>query len=234
MGTYSQVADDDDDYWDDVASEDDETMSMPSQADIARDPSRASMPETPANTTVDHISAEMNDFDVVKIAGQDQTAMDFVEAMREQGMAPSSMRQALEWHANEVKTDQANIDWIDNDSYESAMVDLNNTWGPQTEANLEGVRNLFRSAPDGIFDAVSSARLPDGTVLGSDPAFLKWAHNLIQSKPQAQRQPVQHDDDAAGRIKEIESFMREHRTAYNRDTAIQQELLALYAQREQA
>lgn len=44
--------------------------------------------------------------------------------------------------------------------------------------NLAAVKNLLAAAPEGIGEMITTARLSDGSLVGSNPAALKWLANL--------------------------------------------------------
>lgn len=55
---------------------------------------------------------------------------------------------------------------------------LRHEWGSNFLPNVGAVKNLLASAPDGLGEMLDNARLPDGSLLGNNPAALKWLAQL--------------------------------------------------------
>lgn len=102
---------------------------------------------------------------------------------------------------------------------------LRKEWGDDYRNNVNLVNGLLDGTPEGMRDRLMSGRLSDGTPIGSDPDVLRWLLGI-----ELERNPTATVVSGAGgamketvedEIKQIETFMREKRTSYNKDEKMQ-------------
>ena len=114
---------------------------------------------------------------------------------------------------------------------------LRQEWGPEFRRNINLIHGLLDgAATPGLKGQLLGGRLADGTPIGSSPAALKMLASLalIQNPagvvvPGAEANPLKGVDDE---ITKIEKTMRENRTAYNKDEAMQARYRELLGARE--
>ena len=119
---------------------------------------------------------------------------------------------------------------------EAAAETLRPEWGGAYQRNLNTILGYLDTAPSGVKDALLNARLASGQPLASAPNILRFLLSAASSaNPAATVVPGSSGTTQAtlaSRIAEIETLMRDNRAEYNRNTAMQQELLKLYAARD--
>ena len=119
---------------------------------------------------------------------------------------------------------------------DAAAEALRPEWGGAYQRNLNMISGYLDTAPSGVKDALLNARLATGQPLASAPNILRFLLSAATSaNPAATVVPGSSGTTQAtlaGRITEIETLMRDNRAEYNRNTAMQQELLKLYAARD--
>lgn len=161
----------------------------------------------------------------------------FLADVHGENAPPAVVAKALDWYyrqQEEVIAAQAQED----NNYNQKSVDLLRAeWGAEYRGNINSIRSFLDQAPatdDGtpLKDLLMGARLSDGTMLGNNPAALKWLATLAQeSNPAGFISPAAGEAQIAtakNRIKEIETRMRTDRAGYNKDQAMQDELRKLY------
>ena len=110
-------------------------------------------------------------------------------------------------------------------------------WGPEYRRNINLIHGLLDgSAAPELKQQLLNGRLADGTPIGSSPAALKMLASLalIQNPsgvvvPGSEANPLQGIE---GEIGKIEKVMRENRSAYNKDEAMQARYRELLGARE--
>lgn len=109
-------------------------------------------------------------------------------------------------------------------------------WGQGYRENVNRITAFLDGAPKGVKDTIMGARGPDGKPLGSHPQVLRWLTDLArQTNPAGVVLPGAGGNLAssiADEIASIEKFMKEDRSAYNKDEKKQARLRELYSARE--
>lgn len=87
----------------------------------------------------------------------------------------------------------------------------NDMWGSESRANVNLIKNMLASAPEGVAENLMNARLADGKLLGNDINTLRWLCNTARTlEPYATVTPAAGKtagETVAGRIAEIEAEM---------------------------
>jgi hypothetical protein len=130
----------------------------------------------------------------------------FLAAMLAKNAPPDTVNAALgAWRQIREQVQTAQLDH-DARATEAAAETLRPEWGGAYQRNLNMIAGYLDTAPPGVKDNPAATVVPGSS--GTTQATL------------------------AGRIAEIETLMRDNRPEYNRNTAMQQELLKLYAARD--
>lgn len=127
---------------------------------------------------------------------------------------PAQFNDALGWYAAEQESIKARQAEADDKFREASRDKLYSEWGAQDfRNNLNGVKNMLATAPEGFSDRLLGARLADGRLLGDDPAALKWLAGLSRElNPGATLVPPGTADvgkSIEGRLNEIRQMTRE-------------------------
>ena len=109
---------------------------------------------------------------------------------------------------------------------QQAEDELRGVWeGPAYRQNLAAVNNMLAGWPEGLADAVLTARTADGKPLGNVPGFIQQLASLsLELNPAASLVPAGGGDPAKGlsdEIASIEKTMRETPDTYWKDTKMQ-------------
>lgn len=92
--------------------------------------------------------------------------------------SPAQFNEALGWYAAEQAQIKARQDAADEAFRSEASDKLHGEWGPEYRPNINAIKNMLASAPDGFADNLLGARLADGKLLGDHPEALKWLASL--------------------------------------------------------
>lgn len=121
---------------------------------------------------------------------------------------------------------------------ESAINDLREEWGREYQGNMNAIRGLLNTGPEGLLERFLNARTDNGTgkPLASDVDTLKWLDNIARTinpvttlVPGATGDQPQAIDDEIAKIKEV---MRTDRKRYNSDERMQKRYRQLLAARD--
>jgi len=154
----------------------------------------------------------------------------FLADVHGENAPPAVVAKALDWY---YRTQEAQIaaQAEADKKYQTESSDvLRAEWGADFRANINSIENFLQSAPqadDGtpLKTLIMGARLSDGTMLGSNPAALRWLATLAQdANPAGFLPPGQGLSQMEGLQEEkakIETRMREDRNGYYRDEKMQ-------------
>lgn len=164
--------------------------------------------------------------DGLVIGEEDQEVFkSFAEKMHGLNVEPKVMQEVVRWY-NEFS--EAKIEELaEKDATSKAAAEelLKDEWGPDYKANVNVVLGMLGAAPEGVKEALFTARLPDGTPLGNNPDVLRWlSEQAREINPAATLVPGTATNSTAGiedEIASIEKTMRENRSAYMRDDRMQ-------------
>jgi len=158
---------------------------------------------------------------------------DFAKVAHDVG-APQPVMDAIINKYLEVKEDQqTEQDEADYAFRVEAQRALKDELGASYTRATQSVKNLFATAPGGanpdnsesLFARLLAGRTADGTLIGNDPDFIKWAASLAYEINPAMS-VVEDAGDGGKRIedelKDISKLRRENRAAYNKDTRLQE------------
>jgi len=113
------------------------------------------------------------------IGEADQPVIDgFMEYAHSKNMSPEAVNASVEWYfENQEKAAEARNE-MDLEFQEKNTDELRAEWGNDYRANLNRVHGLLDTAPEGVKDALMSARMADGNPLASDVNVLKFLTQL--------------------------------------------------------
>jgi len=149
---------------------------------------------------------------------------------------PEHVSGAMAWYLQEktARTEaQAESDETNRMAGEDA---LRAEWGADYRGNIARINGFLDTAPKGVKEFLIGARAADKTPLMNHPDTLRWLADLArQMNPAGVVLPGSGGNMATSvedEIKEIETFMRTNRSAYNKDAAKQARLRDLYGARD--
>lgn len=147
----------------------------------------------PQNATVEQINQYRKDNNIPATAGdyevdlpdgivlgeEDQTILGSVlETMHKQNRTSSEVNDVVNSFLRAREVEQAA--WTQNQNVARVQTEesLRQELGSNFLPTVGAIKNLLASAPDGIGEMLDNARLPDGSVLGNNPAALKWLASI--------------------------------------------------------
>jgi len=156
----------------------------------------------------------------------------FVEEMHKAGASQGVVDVAINKYLEVKENQEAMQEEADFEFRSEAQKMLKEEFGPGYKRMTQNVATLFSSAPGGadanndeaLFARMLGGRMADGTMIGNDPDFIRWASTLAHEINPIMS--VVEDADGGGRsaeqeLKEISQFRRKNRAEYNRDEKMQ-------------
>lgn len=163
----------------------------------------------------------------VVIGENDQALVDsFLADAHGSNASPEFVGKAIDWFYSTQEQRVAELHKTDNEFKAGSEEALRSEWGADFDTNLMVFENFIDQAPAGVRDHILKGRLADGSVIGNNPDFLKWIVGVArESNPSATVVPAAGAKGVEGvreEIAKIEGLMRTNRSAYNKDTAMQE------------
>lgn len=163
-----------------------------------------------------------------------------VSRLHTQNAAPAVVREAIQAYYDQQTAQAQARSQKDDEQRHAALDALNGEWGGSFRRNVNLIEGTILSRfPEDVRDLVKSARLPDGTALfNSVPALKALAALALEINPAGVVAPAGTSDLAKPALEEyqdLQKFMREKRSAYNKDAGKQarmQELIGFLAKQE--
>lgn len=102
----------------------------------------------------------------------------FLKQAHEANMHPDQVNKVLGWYMDQQEQAQAQIAERDEQVRRECEDTLRQEFGAEYRRNLAVANELLSGAPEGVKDALLSARAADGTPLGNDPNLIRWLVGL--------------------------------------------------------
>jgi len=174
----------------------------------------------------------------VEVPPEQKESMDAVlTAMHEANLTPAQAKSMIGMAKERREAEEQALYDFGQDAKESCKAELEEKWGKEFTRNLNMAHNLLdATVGQEVKEALFAGTLADGTPIGSSPEILDMLVNLsIIHNPAGTIVPATGGDQMQGindEIKTIETFMSEHRGAYDKDEKKQARLRDLYGARE--
>lgn len=177
--------------------------------------------------------------DGLVIGDQDKPLIEeFVKSMHGTNATKEQVENAVKWYYQRQEQNLAEQEERDEKFLHESEDTLRAEWGPEYRTNVNMIRGLIDTMPEGVRDLFVNARLGDGNALINHPDMARWlVHNARTINPVATVVPNAGANLASAiddEIGSIEKVMRENRAEYNRNEKMQARLRELYAARERA
>lgn len=157
---------------------------------------------------------------------------DFAETMHGKNVAPDVMHSVIDWYNNFAEQQQDMQAEMDDEHRATATSELRETWGADYRANINLVGGLLETTfGKEAKDQLLNGRFADGRAFMNDPLIMKGLSDMARKlNPVMQLTPPGGDSQQTlnDEIAELEKFMKESRTEYNKDTVKQGRLRELY------
>lgn len=160
-----------------------------------------------------------------------ELALSYLERVHGKNASPEIAHEALNWYY-EVQEQQIAERAEQDKAYRTEAEDeLRAEWGSEYRANINSIKAFLDSAPEGLSDLLSGARLSDGTPLAVNPQAMRWLLGMAsEANPAGFVAPsngASQIDSVNSEIANIEKMMREDRKSYDKNPEIQKRYLAL-------
>lgn len=162
----------------------------------------------------------------------------FLQTAHASNATPAQVNQMLHWYYSEQERVLDAQEEKDAAYLSQAEDTLRAEWGQEYRTNINMIKGLVSTLPEGVRDLFVNARLGDGNALLNNPDIARWlVHTARTVNPTATIVPGAGANLASAiddEIAAIEKTMRTDRKAYNNDQKMQQRLRDLYDARERA
>lgn len=173
----------------------------------------------------------------VVLGDEDKAVVDeFLKVMHGHNMPPGLASETVQWYLDTVEKQHEAQFEKDKQLKQTFEDTMRAEWGNDYRANLNSIKSVLDLGGEGLFDAVSQARMADGTPFGSSPQVMKWLA-LMGRQINPVSTPVLGDganivEAVSSEIAKIEKYMRTNRADYNKDVKMQERLQQLYEYRD--
>lgn len=173
------------------------------------------------------------DVDGLVVGDDDKPYLDeFLKEAHESNMPNDMVQKVVAWHYQNIEQQKEAMAEADADFQAEAQQALREEWGGEYKQNINQIKNLLSTAPEGIEERLLGGRTADGKVVGNDPETLKWLSGLArQINPVATVVPGAGANQASAiqdEIAQIETTMRTEPDKYWKDPKMQARLKELY------
>ena len=177
------------------------------------------------------------DVDGLVVGEDDKPFLDeFLKEAHESNMPNEMVQKVVAWHYQNIEQQKEAMAEADADFQAEAQQSLREEWGGEYKQNINQIKNLLSTAPEGIEERLLGGRTADGKVVGNDPETLKWLSGLArQINPVATVVPGAGANQASAvqdEISQIETTMRTEPDKYWKDPKMQSRLQELYSAQE--
>lgn len=166
------------------------------------------------------------DVDGLVVGDDDKPFLDeFLKEAHESNMPNEMVQKVVAWHYQNIEQQKEAMAEADADFQAEAQQSLREEWGGEYKQNINQIKNLLSTAPEGIEERLLGGRTADGKVVGNDPETLKWLSGLArQINPVATVVPGAGANQASAvqdEISSIETTMRTEPDKYWKDPKMQ-------------
>ena len=103
---------------------------------------------------------------------------EFLAKAHEQNMHPKQVQEALGWYMDKQEQAQAQQQARDAEAKIACLDQLREEFGPDYKREVKIAMGVLDAAPPDVKDRFLTGRLSDGTMIGDDPAVIRWLNTL--------------------------------------------------------
>lgn len=167
-----------------------------------------------------------------------QFVENFMQVAHKSNATPEQVNQMLHWYYEEQERILDAQEEKDAQYMTKSEDILRAEWGGEYRTNINVIKGLVNTLPEGVRGLFMNARLGDGNALLNHPDMARWlVHTAKTVNPVATVVPGAGANVSGAiddEITKIEKVMREDRKTYNSDEKMQKRLRDLYGARERA
>ena len=150
---------------------------------------------------------------------------EFLKDAHGRNMPPGMVKSTVEWYFKNQEALRIAQEKADIELGAKTQDELRGDWGNDYRRNINQIKALLGTAPEGVSELIEGARLADGSPLANHPGALRFLASLAhQINPVATVVPNASGNVASAiddEIKSIETTMREKPAAYRKDKGMQ-------------
>jgi len=116
------------------------------------------------------------------VIGEEEKGLveDFLKDMHGKDIPKKFVQEALAWNQKQKELQQDALFEANTQAKQLTEDTLRTEFGNEYRANLNQVKALLSSAPDGAGDLLMSAQTPEGVALFNNPGVIRWLVNLAK------------------------------------------------------
>ena len=162
-------------------------------------------------------------FDDGRVIGEaDKPIIDeFLKESHERHKTPEQVKADIQWYFSLQERQAEEMAQKDAQIMDATEDELRAEFGNNYRRELAITENFLATAPESLRGEIATARLPDGTPLGSHKDFIMWMNHLAREmNPAGMLTGVDGADPGKGltdRINEIKHIMRTDKARYKRE-----------------
>lgn len=103
---------------------------------------------------------------------------EFLARAHETNMHPTQVKEALGWYMDKQEQARAAQTARDTEARMACLDTLREEFGPDYKREVKIAMGVLDSAPPEVKDRFLAGRLSDGTLIGDDPAVIRWLNGL--------------------------------------------------------
>ncbi len=143
---------------------------------------------------------------------------EFLTKAHEQNMHPKQVQEALGWYFDKQEKAVAEQEARDQEHRIACVDELRNEFGPDYKREVKIAMDVLDTAPADVKDRFLGGRLADGTMIGNDPAVIRWLNTLSRELNPIGTVVPGSGTNAAQAVQsemtELRALMGDHNSAY--------------------
>ncbi len=158
----------------------------------------------------------------------------FIETMHGKNVSKDVVQAAIEWNQNKIETERQEVYDRNADLQEQTEEALRAEWGPEFKRNINLVNGVIATLPEAARDVFAGAKAIDGTALFNNPDIMRWMVDMARKVNPVGTVVTGATNISAvdSELEQIEKVMKDNRSAYNKDTKMQERYMQLLEAKE--
>lgn len=158
----------------------------------------------------------------------------FLSDMHGKNVSKEHVQAAIEWNQRQIEQEMVARHERNMTAQRSTEDELRQEWGPEYRRNINLINGMLEGLPQDSKELFLGAQTADGVSIFNNPGVAKFFVDLArQINPVGTVVPGASNVSAIDtEIEQIEKVMKENRTAYNKDTKMQERYMQLLEAKE--
>ncbi len=158
----------------------------------------------------------------------------FLAEMHGKNVSKDHVQAAIEWNQRQIEQEMVERHERNQAAQQSTEDELRQEWGPEYRRNINLINGMLEGLPQDAKELFLGAQTADGVSIFNNPGVAKFFVDLArQVNPVGTVVPGASNVSAIDtEIEQIEKVMKENRTAYNKDSKMQDRYMQLLEAKE--